>query len=69
MNFLCKALFVILAIGSSFLYKGYKDNVALVPAPQFDSNYYWGPGDKSAYKENVAIKPIKISYDVTVSTF
>lgn len=66
MNFCCKAFLFIFGLGFAIVYKGYKDNVALIPAPEFDTNFYWGPGDKASYKEDVSIKTKKISYDVTV---
>lgn len=66
MNTIFKIFFVVFGLGFAIFYKSYKDNVALVPAPELDSNFYWGPGDKSLYKEDVSIKSKKISYDVTV---
>lgn len=30
--------------------------------PDFNVNQYWGDGDGKLYKENVAVKPFKVSY-------
>lgn len=34
-----------------------------MPAPKLDLTEYWGPGKKSAYKENLSINRFEIFYD------
>lgn len=59
----------VFAIIFGILIKKFRDLTFSVKAPIVASDTYWGPGNFSAYKEDVSIKPKKITYNESVSFF
>lgn len=59
----------VFAIIFGILIKKFRDLTFSVKAPIVPSDTYWGPGNFSAYKEDVSIRSKKITYNDSVSVF
>lgn len=53
---------VVFAVTVGIAYMKFNSISSPLPAPKFDADAYWGPGKKTAYKEDKAVKPFKINY-------